>query len=190
MAGLRLEAARAVWTADRPWAQRPWRKSSHALDRPPPPMPTSWSTASSREAVAASIPLNQINARLVHRVVTLLRHQVVFMKLERRKNPAGSGGRTLLESLRSSTVGGGYSVVRCSVPRRRLRSGRPAERIAGTCSKLHSAILSILLRAVRIQMDSTCSAIHGRLSARNAGEHEAGAHRRRNPGTRTDSSST
>ena len=58
MAGLRLEAARAVWTADRPWAQRPWRKSSHALDRPPPPMPTSWSTASSREAVAASIPLN------------------------------------------------------------------------------------------------------------------------------------
>ena len=133
-----------------------------------------------REAVAASIPLNQINARLVHRVVTLLRRLVVFMKLERRKNPAGSGGRTLLESLRSSTVGGGYSVVRCSVPRRRLRSGRPAERIAGTCSKLHSAILSILLRAVRIHMDSTCSAIHGRLSARNAGEHEAGAHRRRN----------
>ena len=105
---------------------------------------------------------------------------VVFMKLERRKNPAGSGGRTLLESLRSSTVGGGYSVVRCSVPRRRLRSGRPAESIAGTCSKLHSAILPILLRAVRIEMDSTCSAIHGRLSARNAGEHEAGAHRRRN----------
>ena len=41
----------------RPWAQRPLRKSTHALERPPPPIP-SWSTALSGEAVAASIPLN------------------------------------------------------------------------------------------------------------------------------------
>ena len=56
MAGLRLGAARAVSTADL-GRKRPLRKSTHALERPPPPIP-SWSTALSREAVAASIPLN------------------------------------------------------------------------------------------------------------------------------------
>ena len=56
MAGLRLGAARAVWTADL-GRKRPLRKSTHALERPPPPIP-SWSTALSGEAVAASIPLN------------------------------------------------------------------------------------------------------------------------------------
>jgi hypothetical protein len=105
-----------------------------------------------QEAVAASIPLNQIDARLVHLVVTLLRRLVVFMKLERQKNPAGVGVRTLLESLPPRW--------RLACPTRVPRAGACARAVQQKGSLVRASRTLPCCpkrRVVRIQMDSSCN---------------------------------